>query len=605
MGVLQVRRARSPRALDAWAGRGTGFGHRMVDRAAAARPSTELLRAAFERALDAIAVVDGERRFVSVNPAACDLLGAEAEEICGRRVDDFTADDLLPDLDRRWHAYRGAGELSGELRIRRPDAEERVVEFRTSAGVLPGLHVAFVRDLTAARRTESMLVEAVERFERAFEDAPIAMAIVSLDPATAGCVRAANRRLAEHLGYDEHEVAGLDLGALARPDDTGAGIEEIGRLLSGELGSGSVETRFARRGGAVFRARIRLSEVRGASQGAYAIVHLEDLSDAGAATESLKRGDTRFRRLADNAEDIVFVYRLLPERGFEYINEAAARLTGYSTDELRSDPRLALALVHPDDRGLLQSDAFFDRPLTLRWVTRSGRTVWTEQHAVPVRDEEGRLVAVQGIARDITARRRAEQEFERLALVVETSEDAILSTDAHGRVTSWNPGAERLYGYSAQEMIGRPLDTLHPAGLDDPPHRLWRRAQSGETVSGFETRRVTKDGDTVDVAITASPVRDSEGELVGISQIVRDMTERRRMEQTLLRYADEDGLTGLFNRRRFEEEVARQLDATERDGQAGALVTLDVDHFKVVNDSLGHGAGDRVLGSVAQALRDR
>ena len=145
------------------------------------------------------------------------------------------------------------------------------------------------------------------------------------------------------------------------------------------------------------------------------------------------------------------------------------------------------------------------------------------------------MYAIGGIATDITERKRAEAEQRRLAAVVESSADAIVSADRAGRFTSWNPGAERLYGYSAEEIIGRPISVLAPDDLQDEQAALVERTLRAESIPVVETRRRRRDGSLVDVSIRGSVVRDSSGAVIGTCAIHRDMTEPRRIREALRR----------------------------------------------------------------------
>ncbi len=135
--------------------------------------------------------------------------------------------------------------------------------------------------------------------------------------------------------------------------------------------------------------------------------------------ESLRQSEARFRRLAENAQDLIYRYRFTPTRGFEYVSPAATTITGYTPEEHYADPDLGFKLVHPESRPLLEAltrgEIPAGTPVTLRWVRKDGTAIWTEQRNAPIYDETGNLVAIEGIARDVTERVRAEEEIGRLA----------------------------------------------------------------------------------------------------------------------------------------------------------------------------------------------
>ena len=194
---------------------------------------------------------------------------------------------------------------------------------------------------------------------------------------------------------------------------------------------------------------------------------------------------------------------------------------------------------------------------------------------------------------------------ELLSNLVESSDDAILTKDRQGIITSWNQGARRLYGYDAEEAIGRSISMLEPPELIGEQQSLTEHVFAGSSVERLETQRVRKDGSQVAVSLTVSPVRDGTGTVVLASVIARDITDRQLYERRLRYLVDHDQLTGLLNRRRFKEELKRELARAGRSGTQGALISLDLDSLKAINDSLGHAAGDEALLEVTRALRDR
>ena len=141
-----------------------------------------------------------------------------------------------------------------------------------------------------------------------------------------------------------------------------------------------------------------------------------DITERKRAEEALRQSEARYRRLAENAHDLIYRYRFIPNRGFEYVSAAATKMTGYTPEEHYADPDLGFKLVYPDDRRLLgavqRGDIQPETPLILRWVRRDGTLVWTEQRNVFIYDEFGNLTAVEGIARDITERKRAEARIQ-------------------------------------------------------------------------------------------------------------------------------------------------------------------------------------------------
>jgi two-component system, chemotaxis family, CheB/CheR fusion protein len=170
-----------------------------------------------------------------------------------------------------------------------------------------------------------------------------------------------------------------------------------------------------------------------------------------------------------------------------------------------------------------------------------GLNRWFDVYAFRVGEPEQRRVAV--LFSDITARKQAQMATATLAAIVEWSDDAIISKDLNGVITSWNKGAEQLFGYKAHEAIGQPVTMLMPADRVDEEPGILARIRRGEVIEHYETVRRHKDGTLIDISLTVSPVRDKSGRIFGASKIARDITQRKRAEESLRR-ADKLAATG-------------------------------------------------------------
>jgi PAS domain S-box-containing protein len=168
-------------------------------------------------------------------------------------------------------------------------------------------------------------------------------------------------------------------------------------------------------------------------------------------------------------------------------------------------------------------------------VARDGTERPIDDSAAPMRDESGAPVGVVLVFRDVTERRRDEEVRARLAAIVESSQDAIISKTLDGVIRTWNAGAERLFGYRAEEAVGRPITLIIPQErlAQDEERSILARLARGELIEHYETVRVAKDGRRLDISLTVSPLRDAEGRIIGASKVARDVTERKRVEAAL------------------------------------------------------------------------
>ena len=147
----------------------------------------------------------------------------------------------------------------------------------------------------------------------------------------------------------------------------------------------------------------------------------------------------------------------------------------------------------------------------------------------PIHDDAGRVIGASKIARDISARAQAAVASRRLAAVIESSDDAIITKDLNSIITSWNPAAERMFGYTADEAIGRSIRMLIPDDLQDEEDVVLAKIRAGEKIDHYETIRKHRDGSTLAISLTVSPIRNELGQIVGASKIARDITERSRL----------------------------------------------------------------------------
>jgi len=267
-----------------------------------------------------------------------------------------------------------------------------------------------------------------------------------------------------------------------------------------------------------------------------------DITARKEAEETLKRTGEFIRRITDVAPSILYVYDLQERRNVWGNREM---FDGLGYDQARLDAmaeRLLETLFHPDDWPRYQAHAARLSRLAdgevaeFEYRMRHADGTWRwlySRDMVFKRADDGSVKQIAGAALDITERKRAEQELARLAAIVQSSEDAIISIDRERIITSWNHGAERLYGYTAEEAAGRPIALLIPPERHDEERRIFARILAGVPIEHYETVRRRKDGTLLDVSLTISPIRNEQGAIVGASKIARDITDRKRAERAL------------------------------------------------------------------------
>lgn len=434
----------------------------------------------------------------------------------------------------------------------------------------------------------------------------------------------------------------------------------------------------------------------------------------------------RYRFIVESTDDAILSKTL--EGIVTTWNPGAERIFGYSAAEVIGQSVLLLFPEHKIDEeayflGRIRAGERVDHYETVR-RHKDGRLIDVSVTISPMRDSTGHIVGASKIARDITARKESEAQRRLAATLIESSDDAILSKNLDGIVTSWNGGARRLFGYEAEEIIGHNVLMLYPEGKHSEESFFIEQIRTGQRVSHYETCRRRRDGTLVHVSVTVSPIHDDDGQIVGVSSIARDITARRRAEanmrlatsvfehthegvaivdylgrilhvnaaferitgytrrevigrdptmlaagrqrpeanaaildalrtqdhwvgevwarrkntdtfaglltvsavpendtsvgryvallsditpitlqqEELKRQAQFDALTGLPNRLLLSDRLAQALARCDRDEDMVAIMYMDLDGFKAVNDTYGHDAGDALLSTVARKV---
>ncbi|MEM7786321.1 MAG: EAL domain-containing protein [Bacteroidota bacterium] len=309
-------------------------------------------------------------------------------------------------------------------------------------------------------------------------------------------------------------------------------------------------------------------------------------------------------------------FRALSEATFEGVaysedgvitdaNEQFAWLFGYATvDSVVGEPVLSFCAPEYADtvremNGQSHPDAY-----EIVCVRRDGSRFWAEIQGRPA-SVEGRPVRITAI-RDVTARKQAEEHRRFQADVLSHVSDAVVALDIEGRITYWNAGAERLHGHATAAVLGRPLDEVvhylvpEAGGSGALEIASPEEALQSEVAANGELIYINPEGERRFVSVSSSIIRGDSGAEQGLLAVVRDVTAQRQLSARLRHQATHDTLTGLPNRALFRSRIESSLATST----PFAVLFIDLDHFKVVNDSLGHDAGDHLLTSVSLRLRD-
>jgi PAS domain S-box-containing protein len=266
-----------------------------------------------------------------------------------------------------------------------------------------------------------------------------------------------------------------------------------------------------------------------------------DVTERTRLEEDLRASERKFRSLIDHLPAVVYFMDGDEHHTATYFSPRMQDLTGFTPQEViaRRKASSLLESMHPDDRDRVSAEAAravasrTQFRAEYRQVRKDGSYVWVLDEGVPVLDASGKVTAWHGVLLDISERVQAEEGQARLAAIVESAEDGIISTTLDGTISSWNYGAERLYGYRIDETIGRNIVMLRPPELVDDLAVLMDGVRQGTSIEGHETERLTRDGRRITISLSVSPLRDANGHVVGMASISHDLTTLRKTEAAL------------------------------------------------------------------------
>jgi diguanylate cyclase (GGDEF)-like protein/PAS domain S-box-containing protein len=443
--------------------------------------------------------------------------------------------------------------------------------------------------------------------EHAFDEAAIGMTITGLD----GRYQRVNRSFAEMVGRDRYELIGVAVREITHPDDVDADIEAMARMASGEQDSYRSEKRYVRPDGSVVWTQLAVKLVSDDAGPSHFLSQMIDISERKAFEDALATSEERFRSLSASAPNGIYALDL--QGRLLYANDRLVELTGLSHDQLTGTGWLDM--IHPDERERVVSEsgpAAVERRLAteFRIVRPDGAVRWVRTRASELRGGSGEHAGFVGSLEDVTSELEALREISareaEYRMLAENSSDFLARHAPDGTYRYCSPACVAITGYSPEELIGTSPFRLVAAEDRDAVRAYARLVSEREEPATAAYRLRCKDGQLRWLETTARAVRDDAGvrELVSVT---RDISERKQAEIELSHAALHDTLTGLPNRALFLDRLGLALRRTERRSGSVAVLFCDLDRFKVVNDSLGHDAGDRLLvdvaGRIVTALR--
>ena len=501
------------------------------------------IRRLVEANIIGIFIWDVDGRIIEANDSFLGLVQYNREDLVSGRVrwTDLTPEEWQDDTARRVAEVMstGAAQPREKEYFRRDGSRVPVLIGGAALDERPDRGIAFVVDLTERKRAEEALRQSTEALRRSEAYLAEAQRL-----SHTGTWVSDGTLTTVYNSEENYRIWGVDplqglpsrdaMWQRIHPDDRGRvweGVQEAVRQkrdYAGEfrivLPDGTIKYldvtahhRFSARGEVVEILRTNV-----------------DVTEGKRAERALRESEAKIRRLVDANIIGIFIWDF--EGRIIEANDAFLRMVGYDREDLAAGRLRWTELTPPewrdsDERRLAELKLTGSlQPFEKEYFGKDGSRVPVLIGAATF--EEG---GNQGVAfvLDLTERKCAEQAAEHLASIVESSDDAIVSKDLDGIIRTWNRGAERLFGYKAAEVIGRPITILIPPDRLDEEPGILARIRRGEPVDHYETVRRHKDGSLIDISLTVSPTRDAKGAIVGASKIARDITERKRAEEAL------------------------------------------------------------------------
>jgi diguanylate cyclase (GGDEF)-like protein/PAS domain S-box-containing protein len=416
-------------------------------------------------------------------------------------------------------------------------------------------------------------------------------------------------------GYTAEELLGkTEPWSLIHPDFREQARDRARRRLEGEEVQGRFEVKVLHKDGTERWAEVSVGLVE--FDGSPAIMsHSVDIHDRKVAELERARAEQRLRLAQRAGRAVVWDWDLSTDE--LECSALAEEIGGPGIREELTSGAAFLELVHPDDRAnytdsiLRVLKGAKSLNAEIRLLLPSGAVRWLSERAEPIRNDDGRVERLIGVAQDFTERKLAEEalfrEIERAQVTLSSIADGVIRTDARGAIDFINPVAERLTGRSLTDAYGQRVPEIYRVANEStgtPGFDLVAQClRDGRPVSPPGNRVLTsRNGTEYTVKDSAVPLKDRNGDIVGVVLIFKDLSQMRELQDEMHRLESTDGLTGLMNRHAFERHLETLLPAVIATGRQYALCHFDLDEFKLINDSCGHAAGDEFICQVTSVL---
>jgi len=566
--------------------------------------------------LISLATPDGKLSFV--NPAYGRHFGLPAPSMIGSSLFDYIPKaDVVAVRAHIERLLRTREPLHIENRVFSADGSYRWMAWTNrvlcdAEGQVTGIH-SVGRDITERKLAEASLEESKARLRSLYEATPAMLHSIDAQ----GRLLTVSDTWLDKMGYTRDEV----IGRMSSDFLTPASREHASKVVLPRFvvtgRCDNIDYQMVRKDGRLIDVRLSaIMERDDKGQPVRSLAIIEDVTEKHAVEAALRANEERLT-MATQANEIGIWELTLPDGKLNW-NDMMFTIFGLSREAFTGHVDDWRRCVHPDDiehaDQELSAAIQGNKPLELdfRVCHPDGSVRHVHGRATVFRDEHGEATRLLGANYDVTARKQMERELaenhELMRVTLMSIGDAVITTDAHGLVQWLNPVAEHMTGWTNDEARNVPLiEVFHIVNEQSrqPEPSPFARCLASDTDTDKidHTLLISRDGNEYGIQDTAAPIRDEQGHVLGVVLVFHDVTEQRRMGQEMNFRATHDELTGLFNRAEFETRLTRLLHRAHEDDSHHAMMFIDLDQFKIVNDTCGHAAGDQLLCQVTSLLQ--
>ncbi len=508
------------------------------------------LQALFDHSQDAILLANDQGRYIDVNPAASALTGYSREELLQLSVWDLTPATNQAEGEELWRQFLTAGKGEGNYAIQGKDGRLVETEFRAVANIVPGLHLSIIRDVTTQRQQQLELQKTKKLLEKTFNS--LQEAVFVIDPQERTIVTC-NPAVEQVFGYKPDELIGQKSDILYQSPADFRRFGELSRPALDQSGVFHTDYKMQHKNGAAIMTENTVTALEDTGEWRKGVVSVvRDVTERKQAEEALRAREAelmeaqRIGKMGSWQLDIV--------QGRLTWSEQIYEIFGINKETFSGTFDAFLEFVHPEDRERLMQAQMpaeqGDAPLDIehRIIRPDGEIRYVHERAEAIFNGGDAPVKLIGTVQDISARSRAEAALqetnERLRAIIESSPVGIIVLTLDGLVTMWSPAAEHIFGWTAEEVVGRPYPGAVQPGMSSEFKQNLAQLAAGEALDGFETQRQRKDGTVVDVMLNLAPVFDRSGEVIAAMGLVSNITAQKEALRQL--QASEEKFRRLF-----------------------------------------------------------